>query len=84
MWAHDDSVSVSVSDNGVGITETALPHVFERFYRADDARTHEAGGAGLGLSIADWIARAHHGKIIITSEPGRGTRVIVDFPAAQA
>jgi signal transduction histidine kinase len=75
-------VSLTVTDSGVGISQDALPHVFERFYRADGARTHETGGAGLGLSIARWIVQAHHGEIVIQSKPGKGTVVTVDLPVA--
>ena len=75
-------VSLIVTDSGVGIPQDALPHVFDRFYRADDARTHETGGAGLGLSIAQWIVHAHHGQIVIKSKPGHGTEVTVDLPVA--
>jgi len=75
-------VAVTVSDSGPGIPESAIPHVFERFYRADGARTHEGGGAGLGLSIADWIVRAHGGKIQIKNRPQGGTCVTVVLPLA--
>jgi signal transduction histidine kinase len=75
-------VSLTVADSGVGISQDALPHVFDRFYRADGARTHEAGGAGLGLSIAHWIVQAHHGEIVIRSKPGKGTVVTVELPVA--
>lgn len=77
-------VDLTVSDTGVGIPADAVPHVFERFYRVESARTHESGGTGLGLSIADWIVRAHKGGIHINSEPGKGTRVRVSLPAADA
>lgn len=78
-----------VADTGIGIPPDQLPHVFERFYRGDPARgrstTADAPtGAGLGLSIAQWIASAHQGRIAIMSEPGRGTRVIVRFEAGAA
>jgi signal transduction histidine kinase len=80
---------LSVSDTGVGIEPAQLPHVFERFYRGDPARTpqreREAGsseGAGLGLSIARWIADEHGASITIESSPARGTRVDVHFPLA--
>jgi signal transduction histidine kinase len=71
--------SVVVADTGVGIPAEQLPRVFERFYRGDPAR-REAEGAGLGLAIARWIADAHGARIAITSEPGAGTRVTVEFP----
>jgi signal transduction histidine kinase len=80
-------VTLSVTDTGAGIPPEQLPHVFERFYRGDPSRTRGSGvtadgfeGAGLGLSIAQWIAREHAGAISIESQPGQGTRVAVQFP----
>jgi len=77
-----------VADEGTGIQREHLPHVFERFYRGDPSRTRVdpavndlSGGAGLGLSIAQWIVDEHGGTIAIESEPGTGTRVSVQFPA---
>jgi signal transduction histidine kinase len=83
--AENGRAAVLVSDTGVGIPPEDLPHVFERFYRGDRAR-HQAGvgGAGLGLSIAQWIASVHGARIDIASEPGRGTRVAISFPLAAA
>jgi signal transduction histidine kinase len=78
----DGRVQVAVSDNGVGIPQESLPHVFDRFYRVDKARSREIGGSGLGLAIARWIAEKHDGRIDIASEPGKGTKVTVDLPAA--
>ena len=75
-------VQIAVSDTGVGIPRESLPHVFDRFYRVDKARSRELGGSGLGLAIARWIAEKHDGKIAIDSEPGKGTKVTVDLPAA--
>ena len=78
----NDAAVVTIEDTGVGIPEDQLPHVFERFYRGDSARTRDAGadGVGLGLSIAQWIAQEHGATIRIASSPGQGTRVIVQFP----
>ncbi len=59
-----------------------LPHVFERFYRADPARSRDPGGTGLGLAIARWIARQHGGDVILASTPGRGTTACVRLPVS--
>ena len=72
---------VQVSDSGRGIPAEALPHIFDRFYRADRARSRELGGSGLGLAVARWIVDSHHGTIGIESAPGRGTTVTVELPA---
>ena len=71
---------VTIKDTGVGIPSSALPHVFERFFRADPARSR--GGVGLGLSIARWIVDVHGGRIDVKSSEGQGTTVRVGFPAA--
>jgi signal transduction histidine kinase len=69
-----------VSDTGVGIPPEALPRIFERFYRADGARSREAGGAGLGLCIAKTIAEAHGGTIQAQSALGAGSTFSVRLP----
>jgi heavy metal sensor kinase len=73
----DGVARISLVDTGIGIGPEDLPHVFDRFYRADRARSRDAGGVGLGLSIAKWIVEQHHGEIEITSERGSGCRVEV-------
>jgi heavy metal sensor kinase len=71
-----------VTDSGIGIPDDDLPHVFDRFYRVDRARSRELGGAGLGLAIARWIAEAHGGEIGVVSEVDRGSRFEVRLPLA--
>ncbi len=78
------SVQVEIADNGPGMSADELAHIFDRFYRADTSRALSTGGAGLGLSIALWIAEAHGGRISAQSEPGRGSTFSVWLPAAQA
>jgi len=77
---HGDAAILQVSDNGEGIPADALPHVFERFYRADSSRARTSGGAGLGLSICKAIAERGGGSIGLQSSPGSGTTVIVSLP----
>jgi two-component system OmpR family sensor kinase len=75
-----DGAQLMVADSGIGIPQDDLPHRCERFYRADAARTHLAGqGTGLGLSIVAEIVAAHSGTMNVTSEPGIGTTVTVQF-----
>ncbi|MBI2320723.1 MAG: HAMP domain-containing protein [Chloroflexi bacterium] len=74
---YDATAEVTVRDTGIGIAPEHLPHVFERFYRADPARARDPGGTGLGLPIARWIVEQHHGEISLSSAPGRGTTAVV-------
>jgi signal transduction histidine kinase len=67
-------VTVSVEDNGIGIDESHLPRIFDRFYRVDKARSRSEGGAGLGLSLAKWIASQHRTAITVESTPGKGSK----------
>jgi signal transduction histidine kinase len=82
-----------VSDNGAGISADHLPHIFDRFYRADRVRSHnpdqdsssdDIPGSGLGLSIVQWIAQVHGGTASVTSQPGRGSAFEVQFPMLQS
>ena len=86
--AAHDRPTVVVEDSGIGIAPADLARIFDRFYRVDPARTlhhehdGERSGAGLGLSIARWIADVHGATIDVVSQPGAGTRVTIRFPAA--
>ena len=71
-----------VSDTGIGIPPEDLPHVFERFYRADPARGRDPGGTGLGLPIARWIVEQHGGRLSLASQKGQGTTATVHLPIA--
>src|SRR3984957_5937412 len=73
-----------VRDTGIGIAQSDLPNVFERFYRADKARTRELGGVGLGLSIGRWITEVHAGTIEVHSSPGRGSSFQIRLPIENA
>ena len=72
---------VEISDTGMGLTEDEQEQIFNRFYRAAEARSQRGGGAGLGLSIAQSIAVAHGGRIEVESTPGHGSTFTVTLPA---
>ncbi len=80
LEAVNDGVLVRISDTGIGIPPEAAPHVFERFFRADKARTRENGGFGLGLAIVKWIAESHRGAVELVSQPGAGSVFTVTLP----
>jgi two-component system phosphate regulon sensor histidine kinase PhoR len=79
--AADGLVTIAVEDHGMGIPKVAQPRIFERFYKVDRARVR-GGGTGLGLSIARHIVEGHGGRIRLESEEGRGSKVLVELPAA--
>ena len=75
------ALKVTIRDRGIGIPKTALPHIFDRFYRADPARTHSReSGSGLGLAIAQTIVDNHEGQIRLDSTEAEGTTVTVTLP----
>jgi len=78
----DDRVKLRVMDNGIGIPTEDQPHIFDRFFRVDKARSREAGGSGLGLSICKWIVEAHGGEISVESEVTKGSLFTVTLPLA--
>jgi heavy metal sensor kinase len=75
---------IQVADTGVGIAESDLAHIFDRFWRADRVRSRGMGGAGLGLSIARWIVDQHNGSIEVRSSPGKGSTFTVKIPLDRA
>lgn len=79
----EENIIGTVKDHGCGISKTALPHIWERFYRADDSRTEE-GHSGLGLSMVKWIAEAHGGSVSVESREGEGSRFMFQIPVGAA
>ncbi len=75
-----DVVEVKISDTGIGIEQRDLPRIFERFFRADRARSRSTGGVGLGLSIVARVARNHNGRVEVESQPGKGSTFKVLLP----
>jgi signal transduction histidine kinase len=81
-WVEGQRAHLEVRDTGIGIASEHLPRLGERFYRVDKARSREAGGAGLGISIVRSIAARHGGSLRYASQPGEGTTATLTFPAA--
>jgi two-component system OmpR family sensor kinase len=84
LFRAEDLAVIEVRDTGVGIAPDDLPHIFNRFYRAESTRRRAAGGAGVGLAIVDWVATMHGGTVEVESEPGKGSVFTVHLPLAAA
>ncbi len=82
LTTDNDYAIIKVSDTGIGILPEDLPHIFERFYRADRARSRDHGGTGLGLTIVQNIVQEHEGNIEVESTPGRGSTFTLKLPVA--
>jgi signal transduction histidine kinase len=76
------TTTLMVRDSGIGIASTDLPHIFDRFYRADPSRS-QVEGTGLGLAIAKWIAEIHHADLSVVSEKCKGTTFKLTFPVSE-
>jgi Signal transduction histidine kinase len=79
-----DEATISVSDTGIGIPESDLPYIFERFYRSDKSRSRATGGSGIGLTIARSIIGAHGGEISVDSSPGEGSTFTISLPKQES
>jgi signal transduction histidine kinase len=87
LGREDSGYTIRITDTGSGVPEEARPHIFERFYRADKARSRNGGaggGAGLGLSIASWIAEAHGGRVTLEHTGERGSTFRITLPLTDA
>ncbi|HYS32690.1 MAG TPA: ATP-binding protein, partial [Streptosporangiaceae bacterium] len=78
----EPAVVLEVADHGAGLSDEQQEHVFERFYRADRSRSRKAGGTGLGLAIVAAMVSAHHGRVWVDSQPGRGATFGFALPLA--
>lgn len=84
VTVHKKQASLTVSDTGIGIAAEDKQHIFERFFRADPARSRAAGGSGLGLAIVDWVVKAHGGMVTVESQPGKGSTFTVTLPLEES
>jgi len=80
LGRQNGNAQIVVRDTGIGIPQSDQPYLFDRFYRVDKARSRALGGAGLGLSIVQWIVDAHGGRIVVQSAPGKGSTFRVELP----
>jgi signal transduction histidine kinase len=78
----DGRARLTVKDSGMGISEADLPHIFDRFYRGETARSVRSEGSGLGLAIVRYVAEAHGGEVTLSSPPDEGTTVVAELPTA--
>ena len=83
LTTDDAHAIIKVSDTGIGILPEDVPHIFERFYRADHSRPRDRGGSGLGLAIAQTIVQEHQGTIEVESTPGKGSTFTMRLPIVQ-
>jgi signal transduction histidine kinase len=82
-YGGEGQVCLEVRDNGIGLSRRAAGKVFDRFYQVDQRLARQTGGCGLGLSIVQFIVRAHGGSVRVSSQPGRGSTFTVTLPACE-
>ncbi|MCX6567474.1 MAG: ATP-binding protein [Candidatus Aminicenantes bacterium] len=81
VWSGEDTVHLQVEDQGIGIGKSEQKKIFEKFYRSESALESDVKGSGIGLPLVEHVVRAHGGKVLLESEPGKGTRVTIRLPA---
>ncbi|OGD26587.1 MAG: hypothetical protein A2V57_04565 [Candidatus Aminicenantes bacterium RBG_19FT_COMBO_65_30] len=79
-WSGEDAVNLQVEDHGIGIGKPEQKKIFEKFYRSESALESDVKGSGIGLPLVEHVVRAHGGKVLLESEPGKGTRVTIRLP----
>jgi signal transduction histidine kinase len=80
VWSGEDAVHLQVEDHGIGIGKSEQKKIFEKFYRSESALESDVKGSGIGLPLVEHVVRAHEGKVLLESEPGKGTRVTIRLP----
>jgi signal transduction histidine kinase len=79
-WSEENTVNIQVEDHGIGISKSEQKKIFEKFYRSESALESDVKGSGIGLPLVEHVVRAHGGKVILESEPDKGTRVTIRLP----
>jgi signal transduction histidine kinase len=83
VWSEQNTVNIQVEDHGIGIRQSEQKKIFEKFYRSESALESDVKGSGIGLPLVEHVVRAHGGKVVLESEPGKGTRVTIRLPVGR-